>query len=336
MKKQSELVLMVGIPGCGKSTFRERFLPYHYPINLDSIHNFLAQGKGFDRKNLTLGRDLERIMIEDRLSQNIPTVVDNTNINVEKRQKYFEWAKEYGAQVIAVNFTPNAKTAIAQNNQRERRVPEVAIRKMLKDYQAPTASEGFEKIIDAANPIGLTGTKPAIFLDRDGVIFVTHIDGKSYFVNKPEEIRYLPKVFDGLRALSAKGYGMYLVSNQGPVGLGKLSEEELGRIHAKMLDDFKAEGVSLSGIYCCIHAPKDGCVCRKPSTGLIILAAREHNLDVAKSFMIGDMTSDIALGRRLKMSTILLETGYGGKDGKFDVNSTYLAKDLLVASSFIN
>lgn len=327
--KTPELVFMIGIPGCGKSTFTERFLPYHYSINLDSIHGFLGQGSGFDSKNISLGRNLEKIMMEDRLNQGISIVIDNANIDVKTREKYFELARNFDAKIIAVYFTPDVNLAISQNSKRERKVPEVKIRKMAENYQMPSLNEGFEKIIDATNPRGLTGTKSAVFLDRDGVIFETRLNGKSYFINKPEDIRYIPTAIEGLKKMQDKGYELFVVSNQGGVALGIMSSETLSSINAKMTEDLAKEGVNLSGVYCCIHNPKGDCVCRKPNTGLIIGAAREHDIDVTRSYMIGDMTSDIEMGNRVKAKTILVKTGFGGTDGKYEAKPFYTASDLV-------
>lgn len=333
--RKTEMVVMIGIPGCGKSTFQKNFLPYHERINLDSIHGFLAPSTGFNKKNINLARKIEEIIIKDRLSQGISVVVDNTNISRKVREKYFAFAQNYDVKMIAVAFTPDIGIAKKQNKQRERFVPEVVISKMAKDFEAPSHDEGFEQLVDAGKPIGLVGNSPAVFLDRDGVITANKINGKDHFINKPEDIFFLDGVIDGLKRIAEKGYDLYIVSNQGGVGMGIMSNDQLNLINQKIKNDLLAEGVEIKDTFCCTHNPKSNCGCRKPDTGMIIRASRQYGLDPTLSYVIGDMTSDIELGRRIGAETILVETGMSGKDKKFEASPDYVAKNLLAASEII-
>jgi D-glycero-D-manno-heptose 1,7-bisphosphate phosphatase len=333
--KNPEIVVMVGIPGCGKSTFQERFLPYHHRVNLDSIHLFLDPEKGFDKSNFSLGRNIEDLIIEDRLKQGISVVIDNTNITRKKRGKYIEFGKKYCADVRAVYFEPDFELAWKQNNERERKVPIEAIKKMEKDFEMPSSEEGFSRIFDAKNPAGLIGRKSVVFLDRDGVIFKNKLDGKDLFINKTKDIFYLENSIEGLMEVTKKGYEIFVISNQGGVGLGYMKPETLEEINDKMKSDLEGGGVKLSGVYCCTHKPSDNCKCRKPNTGLIIGASREHDIDPTASYMIGDMTSDIELGKRVLAKTVLVETGFGGTDNKYAAVSDYKVKDLLEFSMLV-
>jgi len=110
----NELILMIGIPGCGKSTFRERFLPYHQWVNLDSIHQLLSPDTGYNPKNRGLARTIEETIISDRLKKNLPVVIDNTNVTEKVRSKYFTLAEQYETEVKAVYFTPDLKRALRQ------------------------------------------------------------------------------------------------------------------------------------------------------------------------------------------------------------------------------
>jgi D-glycero-D-manno-heptose 1,7-bisphosphate phosphatase len=271
----------------------------------------------------------------DRLSQGISVVIDNTNITSKKRRKYFEMAEKAGAQVKAVVFEPDVKRAIKQNNMRERKVPVPAILKMAADYQKPDLKEGFVRIIDANSPKGLYGDQAAVFLDRDGVIFPTHVNGKAHFVNSVKDIIYLKNSFSGLKKIQEKGYDLFLASNQGGVGLGKMTMEALNKITDKIKEDVGREGICFKGIYYCIHRPFDDCRCRKPKTGLLVQAAIEHGIDLAASYMVGDMTSDIEMGNRVHTTTILLKTGFGGGDAKYDAKPDVLARDILDAAEKI-
>jgi len=107
------------------------------------------------------------------------------------------------------------------------------------------------------------------------------------------------------------GLGLVVVTNQSPIGRGLLARETLERIHARMNRQLAAEGVTLDGIYHCPHTPDDGCDCRKPRTGMAERASREHGFDPARCFVVGDMASDVNLGRALGATTFLVRSGYG-------------------------
>ncbi len=329
-----EITLMVGIAGAGKSTFQARFLPYHQRVNLDSIHAMLSPD-GFEKRNIAVARNIEDIIIEDSLNRRISVVIDNTNVTRKVRQKYFDFADKHGAPMTAVYFKPDLKTALKQNKTRERKVPDVAIASMCKNFEMPTEEEGFDSIIDARNPLGLVGSRPGIYLDRDGVIIANEKDGKDHFVNDVSDIVYLDNAVLGLLELTRKGYDLFVVSNQGGVALRYMKKETLDEINAKILCDLQQQGVNLKAIYCCTDSPNSACRCRKPNTGLVIKAAQEYDIDPVLSYVVGDMTSDIELGRRIYAKTILVQTGFGGRDGKYDARPTYVAKDLLDAARII-
>jgi D-glycero-D-manno-heptose 1,7-bisphosphate phosphatase len=332
---KKEIVVLVGIPGCGKSTFVERFLPYHRRVNLDSIHALLDPVNGFDKKNLGLARNIESLMIEESMLKGVPVVIDNTNISEEKRSKYIEYARKHDADMVAVYFEPDLKKALKQNSERERKVPKMAIIGMLKKYEPPRKEEGFLRVVDANNPVGLLGERPAVFLDRDGVILNPKDEKESKFIRTPADIAYIRNALPGLRKMSEQGFDIVIVSNQAGVGLGYLTLEKLAEIDDKIKADLEKGGVNLKGIYNCVDRTDAGCLCRKPATGLIIKASQEHNLDPAKSYMIGDMTSDIELGKRVHANTILVETGFGGSDKKYDAVPDFKAKDLVDAAAYM-
>ena len=331
----NEFVMMIGIPGCGKSTFIERFLPYHFYVNLDSTHKFLAPETGFDKKNLILARNIEKITIDDRLKNGIPFVLDNTNITTKIRSGFIEMAKSYNTNITAVYFKPDLERALLQNKQRERKVPEEKIKEMCDKFEIPSYDEGFSKIIDASNPTGLIGNKKAVFLDRDGVILVDRLNGKDHFVNHIEDIIYLDNAISGLKKMSDKGYDLFVVSNQSGIASGRMTRDELDVINQNIMSELTRNDINIKGIYICPHAVWGGCRCRKPSTGLLIQASREHDIDPTQSYMIGDMTTDVEVGSRVMSKTILVKTGFAGSDKKYMTKPTYYAKDLLQASEYI-
>ncbi len=147
--------------------------------------------------------------------------------------------------------------------------------------------------------------RPAIFLDRDGVI-----NEDIGFVHRAEDVVILPGVISGLWALQELGYALILVTNQSGIGRGYYSEEEFTRLNTWMLSLLEDEGIGIQAVYHCPHAPEDDCDCRKPKPGMILRAAREHQIDLARSWMIGDKTSDIAAARNAGIHhRVLVRTG---------------------------
>jgi len=332
---KSEIILMCGIPGIGKSCVVENFSPYHHRVNLDSIHEMLAPGIGFDKRNLGLGRNIEDLIIKGRLKKRIPIVIDNTNITKEKREKYIKFAEENKVDISAVYFEPDAKLAISQNSKRLKKVPKIAIYKMAKDFQTPLIEEGFKGIYSVENIGKIFGDKKAVFLDRDGVITKTKINGKDHFVNKVSDILLYDKAVESVKKFSEKGYKVFIISNQAGVAYGKMSETDLEDINSHLLDLFSKKKVNISDIYCCIHSKTSNCRCRKPKTGMIIQAAYEYAVDLKSSYIVGDMTTDIEVGKRIGLNTILVETGFAGSDGRHDSVPDNIVKDIYSASEIV-
>jgi D-glycero-D-manno-heptose 1,7-bisphosphate phosphatase len=141
--------------------------------------------------------------------------------------------------------------------------------------------------------------KPAAFLDRDGVINVD-----SGYVHAWEDYRFLPGVFEALRALEEAGYALVIVTNQSGIARKLYSEAAYQALTMRLRQALAERGVRLTGIYHCPHHP-DGvvpalsfaCSCRKPAPGMLLQAAAEHALDLASSVLIGDRDSDLQAGR---------------------------------------
>lgn len=172
----------------------------------------------------------------------------------------------------------------------------------------------------------LATPKAAVFLDRDGVI-----NREKGFLRHKDDLELLPGSAKAIKRLNHSGYLCVVVTNQPVIARGECGEEELAGIHARLDTLLGAEGAWLDRLYYCPHHPDRGfpgevkelkiaCACRKPEPGLLLKAARELNVDLEKSWLVGDMTSDILAGRRAGVKTILVETGFGGKDGKHDVD----------------
>jgi D-sedoheptulose 7-phosphate isomerase len=154
--------------------------------------------------------------------------------------------------------------------------------------------------------MGVGASRRAVFLDRDGVINRAFVrDGKPFPPPTPQELEILPGVPEALRELTANGFKLLLVTNQPDVGRGKLSVQTLDAMH----EDLRAH-LPLDDILVCCHTDQDKCDCRKPMPGMIIEAARKHNIDLAASFMVGDRWRDIDAGYNAGCKTILIDYGY--------------------------
>jgi D-glycero-D-manno-heptose 1,7-bisphosphate phosphatase len=133
-----------------------------------------------------------------------------------------------------------------------------------------------------------TGTQKAFFLDRDGVINVDH-----GYVAKINDFTFMDGVFPVLRAIAAKGYALIIVTNQSGIGRGYYTEEDFKKLTEWMLSRFVEKEIQIAGVYSCPHSPEADCACRKPAPGMFIQAIREHGIDPASSWMIGDKPSDM-------------------------------------------
>ncbi len=172
--------------------------------------------------------------------------------------------------------------------------------------------------------------RPAVFLDRDGTIN-EHIE----YLSDPHRFAPIPGAFAAIKKLQAMGYRTVIITNQPGIGLGYFSKEDLYAVNREMMRLASAEGCSFDKIYFCPHSKADGCACRKPKPYFIERAVQELNIDLANSFVIGDMTSDVMLGQNGGVRAILVQTGRGGSDKMFDVTPTYVAKDLGAAAAWI-
>ena len=178
----------------------------------------------------------------------------------------------------------------------------------------------------------------AVFLDKDGTL----IENVPYNVD-PTLIRFTTGAVEGLRLLGDRGYRLFVVSNQPGVALGRFSEQALSRVERHISEELGERGVSLEGFYYCPHHPQGAlpgyavrCSCRKPDSGLLTQAAREHGIELTRSWMVGDILDDIEAGRRARCRTILINNG---NETEWDLSGERwpeaLAEDLLSAAQII-
>ena len=136
-------------------------------------------------------------------------------------------------------------------------------------------------------------SRPAVFFDRDGVVNVS--PGSGYVLNW-EQFRFSPGIIEALRICKARGYATVVVTSQQGVGKGRMSQADLDDIHARMQSELARHDVAFDGIHACTCLADDpACTCRKPSAEMI-LAARDHlDLDLSRSWLIGDHDRDIQM-----------------------------------------
>lgn len=152
----------------------------------------------------------------------------------------------------------------------------------------------------------------AIFFDRDGVVNFRLVGD---YVRSPEQLVLIPDVFDALRVTRELGFIPILVTNQRGIARGRMSEEDLHEIHRLLQSELARRSVpTFHAIYYCPHGRDAGCDCRKPEPGMLLRAAREHDIDLADSWMIGDSYSDIEAGERAGCLTAWVGPGGGDID----------------------
>ncbi len=165
-------------------------------------------------------------------------------------------------------------------------------------------------------------TARAVFLDRDGVINAAVVrDGKPYPPARVEDVEILPGVAGALADLKRAGYVLVVVTNQPDVARGTQKREVVEAIHALLRRD-----LPLDAIYACYHDDAEHCACRKPAPGMLIDAARDLDLDLPRSFMVGDRWRDTDAGIAAGCRAIFINRHYAERGPtRFDVELTSLA-----------
>lgn len=168
----------------------------------------------------------------------------------------------------------------------------------------------------ARRPAAATKDSFAVFLDRDGVLLelVDHL-------HRIEDMRLTTGITEAIRNLNVRGIPVIVVTNQSVVGHGLISESGLRELHKRMTEKLAEGGARLDAIYYCPHHPQADlptyrirCTCRKPAPGMILAAARDFDLDLKRSILIGDTLADIEAAQRAGIGhTILVRTGHGAE-----------------------
>ncbi len=168
---------------------------------------------------------------------------------------------------------------------------------------------------------------PAVFVDRDGTILE-----EIPYLHEPEKARLLPLAAEGLRRFQDMGYRIVVLTNQGGIGLGYFPLEDFYRVNSAMLKLLHRHGVRVDKTYFCPHGLAEQCECRKPGIALLRLAVDQLNVDLSRSIVIGDRTSDVETARRAGCRSILLRTGATGNDGEYPGTPDAVVDNLLEAA----
>ena len=170
--------------------------------------------------------------------------------------------------------------------------------------------------------------KPAVFLDRDGVL-----TKEKGYICRAENLEIFPYAFECVRRIKEKGYYAIVITNQAGIAKGLFTESDLQNMHL-----YLKKMTGIDAIYYCPHHPEGKipeyrkvCHCRKPETGMFEQACRDYAIDMSRSFMVGDRASDIIAGQRAGLKTILLESGYGTERLEEEVHPDYILEDLQMA-----
>ena len=183
----------------------------------------------------------------------------------------------------------------------------------------------------------LKNKQRAIFIDRDGTINVS-----KGFISKADDLELIPGSIEAIKAINKSGALAIVITNQPVIARGECSFEELHNIHNKLKTLLGEKGAFVDDIFYCPHHPDKGfegevpelkfdCECRKPKTGMIDEAVKKYNIDLSKSYMVGDSTMDLETARNAGVKSVLVDTGFAGNDGKYDRSCDIEADNLFDA-----
>lgn len=167
---------------------------------------------------------------------------------------------------------------------------------------------------------------PAVFIDRDGTLME-----EAHYCGDPALVKIIPGVPEALRALKEAGFALVIITNQSGIGRGYYSIEDYHAVQARL---FELLGLDLfHDTYFCPESPEAASTRRKPSPGMVLEAARDHSLDLSRSWFIGDKAVDVQCGLAAGTRPILVETGYGKRADA--TGAEFVAKDFATAAEYI-
>lgn len=216
--------------------------------------------------------------------------------------------ESYGGKVEIVPFLPGLSSSAIIDK----------IQALSSDREASSiASEPYPK-------------SPAVFLDRDGTIN-QHVE----YLHEVGKFELIPGALEAMKKLKLAGFRLVIVTNQPGIGIGYFSKEDFFAVNRELLKAASGAGFNIDRVYFCPHSRADNCSCRKPGIAMLKRAEAELNVDLSRSFMVGDMYSDVKAGLDAGCKAVLLRTGQGGSDQLPGVSPHHVADDLAQAASWI-
>src|SRR5437762_6232723 len=167
---------------------------------------------------------------------------------------------------------------------------------------------------------------PAVFIDRDGTIMQD-----ADYCSDPREVEIFPRVAEALQRLKSNGFKLIIITNQSGIGRGLFTIEQYRAVEAEVLRQL-GDGL-IDATYFCPDIPGQHSSCRKPAPGMILRAAREHQIDLSRSFLIGDKEIDAECGRNAGVRTVRVQTGF--QPDTPDTIADWVAPDLVAAAKII-
>jgi D,D-heptose 1,7-bisphosphate phosphatase len=185
----------------------------------------------------------------------------------------------------------------------------------------------------------------AVFLDRDGTI-----NEEVGYLDSLDKLKIIPGAYEAIRLINESGMKVVVISNQAGVARGLFTEDFVKITHEYLQIALRQEGAYIDKFYYCPHHPNEGiepyrqvCNCRKPATGMLLQAARDLNIDLIRSYLVGDRFNDMEAGKKIGVRGILVKTGFGqgllqddGPDEATPENKPdFIAADILEAVRWI-
>ena len=177
----------------------------------------------------------------------------------------------------------------------------------------------------------------AVFLDRDGTI-----NEEVGYLDSLDKLKLYPNSFEAIRLINESKMLVVVITNQSGVARRYFDENFVMTVHLRINEILQGKGTYVDRFYYCPHHPTEGkghylksCGCRKPEPGMLIRASEELDIDLARSYMVGDAAKDIELAERVGAKGILVKTGYGKEVASSDTKPAYIAEDILDAVKWI-
>lgn len=167
---------------------------------------------------------------------------------------------------------------------------------------------------------------PAVFLDRDGTLME-----EVHYCNDPAKVTAIPGAFRALERLGQQGFKRIIITNQSGIGRGRISPEQFEAVQAELLRQLGPDAIDDTEY--CPATPDENSPRRKPAPAMVFEAAEKHDIDLGRSWFVGDKRADIECGRNSGIRTILVQTGYGAEEG--DTGADHVVTDIIAAVDVI-